>query len=69
MKLFNLFRRRNTRKPAAPAVERRYVVVYEPAIGRDSLDWEIGAISKEIALKAFRQSGEIYSRIVCVIPA
>ena len=68
MKLFNLFRRRNTRKPAAaPAEEREYLVVYEETVGRPSIDWAIRTTSAALARKAFEDAGLICSRIVGIV--
>lgn len=68
MKLFNLFRRRNTRKPAAaPVEEREYLVVYEETVGRPSIDWSIRTTSAALARKAFEDAGLICSRIVGIV--
>ena len=68
MKLFNLFRRRNTRKPAAaPVGGREYLVGYEETVGRPSIDWSIPTTSAALARKAFEDAGLIYSRIVGIV--
>lgn len=68
MKLFNLFRHRNTRKPAAtPVEEREYLVVYEETVGRPSIDWSIRTTSAALARKAFEDAGLICSRIVGIV--
>ena len=67
MKLFNLFRRRNTRKPAVPAEECDYLVVYEETVGRPSIDWAIRTTSAALARKAFEDAGLICSRIVGIV--
>lgn len=67
MKLFNLFRRRNTRKPAVPVEEREYLVVYEETAGRPSIDWAIRTTSAALARKAFEDAGLICSRIVGIV--
>lgn len=67
-KLMHLFRRHTTRKPAAaPAEEREYLVVYEEAAGRPSIDWSIRATSADLARKAFADAGLICSRIVGIV--
>lgn len=67
MKLFNLFRRRNTRKPAVLAEEREYLVVYEETVGHPSIDWSIRTTSAALARKAFEDAGLICSRIVGIV--
>lgn len=67
MKLFNLFRSRNTRKPAVPVEEREYLVVYEETVGRPSIDWSIRTTSAALARKAFEDAGLICSRIVGIV--
>ena len=67
MKLFNLFRSRNTRKPAVPAEARAYLVVYEETVVRPSIDWAIRTTSAALARKAFEDAGLIYSRIVGIV--
>ena len=67
MKLFNLFRRRNTRKPAVLAEEREYLVVYEETVGRPSIDWAIRTTSAALARKAFEDAGLICSRIIGIV--
>ena len=67
MKLFNLFRHRNTRKPAVPAEAREYLVVYEETVGRPSIDWSIRTTSAALARKAFEDAGLICSRIVGIV--
>lgn len=66
MKLFNLFRRRNTRR-AAPVEEREYLVVYEETVGRPVIDWAIRTTSAALARKAFEDAGLICSRIVGIV--